>query len=377
MTAPSKSRRTQDKRGRRSLGWGVAVFVLLQVALSVAINQWLPALRDPEFGYKLARLRARREEEPDAPLLLVIGSSRSAMGLCPDAMRGNSTAGDTPLIFNFGMTGYGPIQELALLHRLLRAGIRPDRLLIEVHPLLLHQEGGYGEESWMNVGCLEWRDVGVMAPYLSHPGTVTQQWLRQAIAPWHSRRFLLLDRFASRWTAPEWKQNAWTLLDPYGWLPHYRESVTADEYEQGQARARAEYGGALTGFRITDAPELALRELLALCQRESIDVALFLMPESTGFRAFYPADARRQIDECLAGFCRKYGCRTYDATDWCADGDFWDGHHLLPGGAVRLSQRFAREIVPDLFDNQRRSHESLAHKADGPSSSTATGDRRR
>ncbi|HEV7224494.1 MAG TPA: hypothetical protein VGN42_17430 [Pirellulales bacterium] len=363
MAGAGADRRRLARRSYRSLLCGLASFALLQAALSVAIDRWLPVLRDPEYGHKLARLCARRREQPDRPLVLVLGSSRSAMGLRPEALSAAlDSPGAAPLVFNFGMTGYGPLQELALFHRLLRTGIRPERVLIEVHPLLLHQEHGYGEESWLSVSSLEWGDVSRLTRYLSHPDEVRRKWFESRLAPWYSRRFMILDQFAPRWVAPESRQNAWTLLDPQGWLPHHRLTVTAEEYRQGQDHARREYGPALKDFRVTPLADRALRELLDACAKESIPAALFVMPEGSEFRGWYAPSARQEIDEYLAGLGRQYGCPCYDATSWCSDEEFWDGHHLLPGGAARFSARFGRDALAPFLREKARASEAVAKR---------------
>ena len=338
--------RPQPRRARLALAWALAACAVLQIAPSIVMDRWLPEMRDPEYGAKLLRLRALQRERPDEPLVLLVGSSRSAMGLRPDAFPECRTAdGRTALVFNFGMTGYGPLQELALLHRLLRDGVRPAQVLIEVHPLLLHQENGYGEESWMNVNYLDWGDLCVISRYASHPGQLRREWLAGRLSPWYSRRFLILDRFAPNWAPPATRQNAWSGLDARGWLPHHRQQVTEQEYREGQNYARREYEPALNGFRVTELADRAMRELLELCSQASIPAALYVMPEGSEFRGWYPPAARSEIDAYLAGLGRRYGCPCYDATCWSADGDFWDGHHLLPEGARRFSAKFARDAL--------------------------------
>ena len=357
----SRELRPRPQRARRCLAWALAACALLQIAPSIVMDRWLPELRDPEYGAKLARLRALQREHPGEPLALLVGSSRSAMGLSPDAFPQCRTAdGRTALAFNFGMTGYGPLQELALLDRLLRDGIRPAQVLIEVHPLLLHQENGYGEESWLNVNCLDWGDLRLLCRYVSRPGQLRRQWLAARLSPWHSRRFLILDRFAPRWAPPETRQNAWSALDSRGWLPHHRQQVTAAEYREGQAYARREYEPALRDFRVTEPADRAMRELLELCSQASIPAALYVMPEGSEFRSWYPPAARREIDAYLAGLSRRYGCPCYDATTWSADGDFWDGHHLLPEGARRFSAKFGRQALQPALQARTQGKASLA-----------------
>lgn len=363
MTSSPRNRQAYARRMRSSLCWAAATFALLQATFPLAVDYRLPTLRDPEFGHKLARLRARQREQPLRPLALIIGSSRSAMGLRPDVLETAAEGGGkTPLVFNFGMTGYGPVQELVLLKRLLRAGVRPQRVLIEVHPLLLHQENGHGEEIWLNVAGLDWGDVRTITPYLSDPEPLFEKWLHYRLVPWHSHRLALWEQFESFRTRRAAKQDAWTLMDPHGWLPYYQPSVTADEHQKGLTHARQEYDAALSGFRVSPSPDRALREMLETCRRESIDAALFLMPEGSGFRDFYPPGSRRQIDDYLAGLCRQYGCRCYDATSWRPDGDFWDGHHLLPRGAASFSRQFARATELTPLDDSGTRAGSLARR---------------
>src|SRR6516225_10207066 len=136
MTRPSRT------CGRPALGWAALFFVLGQLAL-VLIEQARPILRDPDYGHRAASLRAQCAASPDRPLLLVIGSSRVSTGIRPEILPGFSTAdGRTPVIFNFGVPGAGPTQQLLYLRRLLAEGIRPTWLVVECWPPLLHRGSG-------------------------------------------------------------------------------------------------------------------------------------------------------------------------------------------------------------------------------------------
>src|SRR5213075_1820404 len=112
-----------------------------QFALAITLEHWRPDLRDPEFGHKLARLHARLEEQPGRPLVLVLGSSRTGVGLRPEVLhRFALPGGQPPIVFNFGLTASGPVMELLCLHRLLEEGIHPDWLVVEVMAPLLNQK---------------------------------------------------------------------------------------------------------------------------------------------------------------------------------------------------------------------------------------------
>ncbi|HVW36360.1 MAG TPA: hypothetical protein VHB99_03610, partial [Pirellulales bacterium] len=114
--------------------------------------------------------------------------------------------------------------------------------------------------------------------------------------------------------------------------------------------ARREYEPALKNFRVTELADRAMCELLELCSRESIAAALYVMPEGSEFRSWYPPAARGEIEGYLAKLSRQYGCLYYDAAAWCADEDFWDGHHLLPDGARRFSAKFGRRALQPMLE---------------------------
>src|SRR5262249_14389371 len=112
-----------QRPGRAILLWGLAFFVTGQAALSVVIGNWKAELRDPEYSAKLDRLSARCAEQPERPLLLALGSSRTECGLRPDLLCPSLAQGGTaPLVLNFGLSGFGPVSELLCLRRLLDQG---------------------------------------------------------------------------------------------------------------------------------------------------------------------------------------------------------------------------------------------------------------
>lgn len=338
------------QRGRRALAWGLVWVLALHVGLSIALETWLPVARDPEYGRKLALLCRRIAEDPQRPLVLVLGSSRSGLGVRPAAFEARrDPMGRAPRVFNFAMTGGGPVHELMFLRRLLARGIHPRMVLIEVHPLFLHQEGGCAEENWLNINRLEWCDLEVVARYHSNYPAVRHHWVWSRLAPWWAHRFTLLALFEPRWVQQESRPDSWTRLDRDGWLTFHREQVTDEEYRRAREVAKNEYERALQLFRVTEVPDRAIRELLDLCRGHGIATGLFVMPEGSDFRSWYPEDTRQQIDRYLAALCQEYQCPLADATCWIEDGLFSDSHHLLPAGANRFSQRFGREVLQPML----------------------------
>jgi hypothetical protein len=338
------------RRARGILFVGLAGFVCLQLGMSVLMDDWLPALHDPEYGAKLSLLEARLAEQPDRSLTLVLGSSRSGLGLDPQSFPQRTLAdGREQLVFNFGITGCGPVQELQLFQRLTRHGVKPERLLIEIHPLLFHQENGIGEECWIEPRRMDWRDVVLVKDFVYDPQSFVWRWCRSRLAPWYSNRFLILNHFARTWLDQKMQFQPWSGLTDYGWLPFAAESVTPEEYRRGADNAKREYSAMFDSFRVTEPADRALRTLLDLCRQQEIEVALFVMPEGSEFRAYYTADARSRINDYLAQVGRHCNVPVYDATEWCDDGEFWDSHHLLQRGAKRFSERFGSQAFTDFL----------------------------
>ena len=347
-------RRRLTTGARAALVWGLACFAALQVFLAVRMDRRQPELRDPEYGYKLARLRQRLADEPDRPLVLILGSSRSALGLAPLALPApeRPVGGKAPIVFNFALTGSGPILELLCLHRLLRAGIRPNRVIIEVLPPVLHQEEAWAEMSWMNINRLSCDDVWFLRRYTEHPWVLGRHWLRSRLTPWFSHRFCVLSRFAAEWLPWSARQDGWRGMDAAGWLPAPFHNLTAEEYQRKRDFARDQYGPPLEHFHITTLPDQALRELLQLCRQEGIAALLLLMPEGTEFQSWYPPGARERIDAYLGGLSREYGVPLIDTRCWMPDTAFFDSHHLLARGAATFTERFAHAILNPVLEGK-------------------------
>ena len=341
----SRSARSAMRRGRAALIWGLAAFVALQLGLSIRMDRRQPELRDPEYGYKLIRLNSLRNQNPHRPLLLVLGSSRSGMGFSGRVFE-EFALDDTgvPLTFNFSMTGGGPMLELMTLKRVLKAGIRPDRVIIEILPPLLNDTGPLGEAVMLNINRLGWDDLAAIEEYTGLPHYELRNWCRSRMTPWYSHRFCFMSRYAPGWL--EWgaRMDGWAELDDHGWLPSRKKTVTAEEYRQGVERAKKEYAEPLKSYRISEKADKTMHELLDLCRREKIQAMLLMMPEGTEFKTWYPSSARESIGCYVAKLGHEFDIPVNDCRDWMNDAAFWDNHHLLPSGATEFTRRFVHEL---------------------------------
>ncbi|HKI30915.1 MAG TPA: hypothetical protein VKA46_03545 [Gemmataceae bacterium] len=344
----SAARRTLGRRSALTLVWGVVAFFAGQFVLGIAVEHWLPVARDPEYTAKVERLRARLAESPGRPLVLVLGSSRAEMGLCPGAL-GTGPDGKRPLVFNFGLTGGGSFLQAVSLRRLLAEGVRPDLLVIEVLPPTLNQPGGHPlEEEWFDAARLRCSETTFLRHYHSDAKRPLRQWLKGRVpSVWHReklRRALPLD--PPSWAATD---RICDTLDDYGWLCHSEDEVTPEKQRFTSDGAFRQYGAAWGEFRLAEGPSRALADMLTWCRQRGIPVALLLMPEGPSFRAHYAPSMRAGIDAHLRALQQRCGVPLIDAREWLPEEDFWDSHHLLPRGAVAFTARFEHEALAPLL----------------------------
>src|SRR5262249_10528579 len=146
-----------------------------------------------------------------------------------------------------------------------------------------------------------------------------RRWRRAQLAAWFTHRTGILSCWAPGLLPWEVRQDGWKrYTDRGGWMG-YLDRVTPEQYHFGLEHARREYAESLGCFRIPAVPDRALRELLAVCRREGVAVALVVAPEGSTFRGWYPPAARAQIDAYLAGLAWEWAVPVVDARTWVAD----------------------------------------------------------
>jgi len=350
-------------RGRAAIGWGIVAFATLQAGFSWIIDRWEPGLRDPEYGRKRSLLRARIAEHPDRPLVLALGTSRTAYGLRPGTVSGVTTEGTQPLVFNFGVLGGGPLYELVYLNRLLDEGIRPTTVLIEVHPPLLHDVPDLSFVLAPVVERCDARDLAVLRRFTAGPVVLYAKWLRLRLVTCHRYRYVLISRAAPRWVteAPPPDVQGLTKTDQLGWVPYPWDAPDDALRRERSLQTVAAYECAIRDYAVSDAPDRALREMLDVCRRRQIDAALVIMPEESEYRRTFARRTHARAETYLDALCGEYDVPLFDAREWCDDTDFGDAQHLLREGADRFSAMFTGD----------RLHPWLTANRNGPAASVA------
>src|SRR5262249_52763514 len=101
---------------RSALLWMVVLVLALQLTAGIALDCLVSARGDRAFAAKAARLHRRLNETPHQALMLMVGSSRTLVGV--DAGRLHTAPdGRSAVVFNFGFQGAGPLLNLICLRR--------------------------------------------------------------------------------------------------------------------------------------------------------------------------------------------------------------------------------------------------------------------
>ncbi len=335
-------------QARVTLLCGLLAFIGIQVGLPMIGGSDSTAVRDPLYEIKLTKLRERMKENPQRPLILVLGSSRPAAGIRPDLWQDLATNDRTPMVFNFAMAGVGPRQQLIYLRRILAEGIHPAAVMIEILPALLNQSDNSCEDYAIKTHGMQAEELASLAGHSVPTRSPNSVATSEEADHWSSMRLRVLRRFAPAWVETDVQSNASPKqFTPWGWRPFAKgvKVASAEEYRSGFERARAEYEANLADWKVTDIGDRAVRQMLEVCRQEDVSAALYLMPEGTEFRGMYRPEVRAALNDYLAAMTQDCGVPVLDATEWNADQDFWDGHHLLADGATRFTQRFCREFL--------------------------------
>ena len=337
MTAPPRPPRR--RHARRAVVGGFAVFAALQLAFGL-LAEARPQVRDPLYGDKLAKLRRRLRELPGDKLVVMLGSSRTGLAFHAANVEQQLTG---VVAFNFGVPSAGPVTQLVYFERLLRDGVTPDLLLVEVLPSLLAvTPDGVPRESALLFGDrLTFSECDSVCRYGFPSDAVHARWARTVALPAYWLRFQTLTRVLPSslpWhTRCDWSRGA----DADGFSRASLQAIDAATRATLTDNARREYAPTLADYTPGGPAVAALDDLLALCRAQGVRVRLVLMPESHGFRGYLPADGSARLVKCL----RERAVPLIDARNWLDDAAFYDGHHTFVAGADVFTERLSRETI--------------------------------
>jgi hypothetical protein len=342
-SAPPISRR-RLRMSRATLLWMLAIYAVAHLALAIGIDWWNPRMTDRVWVKKFKRLRELAREEPDRPLLVMLGSSRTEGEFDASRLNGLPGPDGKPLVaYNAGVPAAGFLHELMYLQEMLKVGVHPKFLLVEFLPPLLNtpRRGFTSEEGWIDACWLTPRDLSRFWPYLDRPERMRRHWLESRGVPWHTYRYDLNTRF--RRTIGIEGRAVPRPHDRWGQLATFPE---LNDYPNRQRIAREMYQESLKHFEVGKGPVKAARHLLELCRKERIPVCFVLLPESREFREWYSPKATEETHAVLEKLKADYGVGVIDATHWLSDDMFFDGHHPTHAGATAFTKRLIVQMRP-------------------------------
>ena len=336
--------------------WAMA-FVAAQIGLAFALEKPLEILRDPDYATRSSLLRKRIAEVRGHPVIVVLGTSRTLNGIRPELISANSDdVATNPLVFNFSLPGHGPTHLYVVLKHLLRDGIRPDGLVLELVP---HQLAiNVSQASYMSALSLSRGDLQESLPFHAKPEELSREWWTSRAIPCYSYRFHFMNRFLSSWIPVEKNLYGWQDLDRWGWKPQLSNGGAVPSPETTRQR----FSHHFQNYRIASVNENAVQLILKLCRSERIAVTVLFMPEGPSFRSCYSPEAVRAVAEFQQRLRNEFEIPIVDAREWLdSDHFFADGHHLLPEGAAEFTKRFAREVLPHFNMEVRKTRECENH----------------
>lgn len=352
------ARRVGRVSARRVVIWTAATFLGLNVGLVLVMDVLWPEVRDPEYGRRVKYLKARMAEHPTRPAVVVIGSSRCAMGVRPDVWEtARPNTPSDPLLFNMSLAGSGPLMELFCLRRLYADGVKPDAVVLEYWPPFLREDGPYWEIDRIDHHRCYWSDRPFVREFSRDPDGFEREMVRCRTNPFSEHRHHLLAQVVPSWLP--WYRRIDPMfagLDRWGWLPGL-DVPNPPEPKMRQARlnhCEKVYRQQFDGYSIHPLADRGLRDAVALARENGAKVAFTYLPESSEFRGWMPPAVEQAGREHLATLCRELGVPLIDGRLWLADGYLVDGFHLSRVGAAAFTRQFGPAVAATFPDLTRR-----------------------
>lgn len=336
------------RRARAGVLSGLGAFATLTIGLNGALETVGSRWRDPEYGHRIKELKPIAKDTT-RPLIVAMGSSRSQMGFNPNDMGLDPDSG--PILYNLSQAGCGPPQQYMNLARLLRDGLKPRVILVEILPPVMANRGPI--EQSFQVEKLSYQDLSAVSRYFSRPDALTYQWLETRAVPWHSYRLNLISHVSPNWVRWQSRKDfLWSQMAGRGWMPYFHTTVTDEKRTDGLQQAAAQYQPYFVNFQISEMPRRAHRSFMLLAKQHGITVAFYTMPESITFRSWYPADVQSRLQEYYRELETEEQVKVFRSESWLdREEDFADGHHLMRSGASQFSRRFGHDcLLPWLAD---------------------------
>lgn len=337
-------RRALHARARNAVLGGLALFVVWQLGMAGGIELARPELRDPLFEGGYRRITGLMARHPQPPRTVVfLGSSMTALGIKADIVDGiaSEAAGEPVIGCNLGANLAGPFTQLVYLQRLLRRGVRPDLVVLEVSPLR-YETPGLDDIDRFPADMLEFGDLGTVGSHAERPH-LHRDWWESHLVPAHGHRLTILNQSARIFVPSGDRIDSWDDRDDHGWRP--RRPLTPKDHQRILTDVANMLKPRLAKFEMDTGSLRVLAEVTELMARERIPCIMVSVPAGPLVRSLYPPRPLAQLLDAFQAQSQQYGFTLVDAREWCTEDEFLDSYHLNDVGAANFTDRLVRQAI--------------------------------
>lgn len=193
---PKKKVFSRQRRALLSLLLGAGFFLLIAMLANIEVESKHPEWVDPPYGLRLNLLKKAVAQNSDKPLLVFIGTSRTGYGI--DSKNFDQLPG--VLGFNFGRSGAVLAEQLFTLKRLLKDGVEPKYVLLEILPANLGDQRT--TEELIPPSRVRWKDLALVEEDHCNRSKYELHWFGEHCNILSNVRFSLLNSQLP-WAVPE------------------------------------------------------------------------------------------------------------------------------------------------------------------------------
>jgi hypothetical protein len=345
--APPRRRASRRLRQARSTVVGSVVgLIALNVGLAAVVSYW-PGLRDPLFDLPAERFRQRVATSDDKPITIAfLGSSRTGGGIRPAVVEEMVAAqtGRPCVAYNLHVPGNGPVGELVHWRRLLDRGPRPDVVVIEITPSRFASEKGVPDEvSLLHGDRLTRPELRLVRGY-GFRDDVESEYHEANWNPWFGFRFQMTGIVKPRWLPPGVVRHEQRAAADQGWQRPFFVQQNPDHFRAAVEQNRPLLYKPMQEAVFDGPPAAALRELVRSARAGGSSVAVWVTPEGSPIRAWYPDRVNLELAAFLDEL-RAAGAVAADGRAWLPDEAFSDGHHAVRTWADEYTRTVTRQVV--------------------------------
>jgi hypothetical protein len=324
--------------------WTLGIFIVGSILLVCVIESQRPEWCDREYQVRKETLNDRIAEDPERPVMLFVGSSRTVVAFMPERLPPLITPdGKEAIVFNYSHFGAGPKMNMIQVHRALRDGVHPKWVVLELVPgFLAHDDLPYKD--------MTLADIPVIYEYSNGPRLIAQSARVRVGGIYRTRTSFL------RWAAPDFVTKSAAdrevKLHSLGGDNDFGRLDTLTERDRAGLTGLAvgRFKKRMENFKIDPLLARTMNDLVAFCQSQGINVGVVLTPEDSRYLSWQRPGTDELISEYVNELRTRFQIPVIDARRWIADDGFSDPHHVNTRGAKEFTDRLEKELLRGMIE---------------------------